>query len=258
VTKALLPSSINRSLRTRFIGRKILYFPSVASTMDTARRMARQKTANGTVIIAGEQTAGRGRLNRPWFSPAGNIALSIFLYPGIAALPYLIMIASLAVVRSIEAVAGIKTQIKWPNDVLIDGKKVCGILVENEVKANKVDFSIVGIGINLDLSFADYPEISSTAASLESKSVPDFSVKIIQSLLTEFESLYLQLPDGKSIYEEWRLKLVTLGKKVKMTSGNHVIEGLAEVVDETGALFIRQPDGSLIKVVAGDVTLSEK
>jgi BirA family biotin operon repressor/biotin-[acetyl-CoA-carboxylase] ligase len=129
VTRALSPSSIKRSLKTSLIGRELLYFTTLASTMDTARQVARQKTADGTVIIAGQQTAGRGRLKHSWLSPAGSIALSIVLYPDIAGLPYLIMIASLAVVRSIEAVAGMKTQIKWPNDVLIDGKKVCGILV---------------------------------------------------------------------------------------------------------------------------------
>ena len=119
--------------------------------------------------------------------------MSIILYPDIASLPYLIMIASLAVVHSIEAVTGLKTQIKWPNDILIDGKKVCGILIENEVKGNKVIYSIIGIGINIDLNVADYAEISNTATSLKSKSGKDLRVKLIRSLLTEFERLYLML-----------------------------------------------------------------
>jgi BirA family biotin operon repressor/biotin-[acetyl-CoA-carboxylase] ligase len=258
VTKALSPSSIKRSLKTGFIGQKILYFPSLASTMDTARRMARQKSTNGTVIIAGEQTAGRGRLQRPWLSPAGNIALSIILRPDTAGLPYLIMIASLAVVHAIEAVAGAKADIKWPNDVLLDGKKVCGILIENEVRSKKVVYSVVGIGINVDLAIIDYPEISVTAASLKSGPDPGFKAKIIRSLLSEFERLYLELPDGKSIYQAWRSRLVTLGKKVKATSANEIIEGIAESVDESGTLIIRQPDGNLVRVVAGDVTLKEK
>jgi BirA family biotin operon repressor/biotin-[acetyl-CoA-carboxylase] ligase len=258
VTKALSPSSIKRALRTKFIGRHILYYPTLASTMDTARQMARQKAAGGTVIIAGEQTAGRGRLKRSWLSPAGNIALSIILYPDIASLPYLIMITSMAVARSIAAIAGIKTQIKWPNDILIDGKKVCGILVENEVRGNKVDFSIVGIGINVDLNTADYPEISATASSLQSGPVPDLRKKVIRSLLDEFEGLYLKLPDGKSIYQSWRSRLVTLGQKVRATSGSKIIEGIAESVNEAGALSIRRPNGSLVRVVAGDVTLREE
>jgi BirA family biotin operon repressor/biotin-[acetyl-CoA-carboxylase] ligase len=225
--------------------------------MDTARQMARQGATDGTIIIAGEQTAGKGRMKRSWLSPRGNIALSIVLYPDIPSLPYLIMIASLAVVHAIETVTGVKAQIKWPNDVLIDGKKVCGILIENQVNGNKVAYSIVGIGINVDLNTADYPEISSTSISLDSKSVPDLRIKIIRSLLAEFERLYLKLPDGRLIYEAWYSQLFTLGKKVRATTGTKIIEGLADSVDETGALSIRKPDGTLVKVVAGDVTLRE-
>jgi BirA family biotin operon repressor/biotin-[acetyl-CoA-carboxylase] ligase len=226
--------------------------------MDRAREMARKGAVDGTVVIAGEQTAGRGRLRRTWLSPPGNIAMSIILYPDIASLPYLIMIASLAVVHSIEVVTGIKTQIKWPNDILIGGKKVCGILIENEVKANKVVYSTVGIGINVDLNTAAYSEISATSISFKSKSVSDLRIKIIQSLLSEFEKLYLKLPDSRSIYEDWRDRLVTLGQRVKVTSGYQIIEGITEAVDESGALLIRGEEGMLTKVVVGDVTLREK
>jgi BirA family biotin operon repressor/biotin-[acetyl-CoA-carboxylase] ligase len=251
-------ASIIRNLETGFIGQNIFYYPTLASTMDTARQMVRRRATAGTAIIAGEQTAGRGRLKRPWLSPAGNIALSIILYPDITSLPYLMMIASLAAVYSIEVITGIKTGIKWPNDILIDDKKVCGILIENEVKANKVLYSIVGIGINVDLNTNDYPEISATSISLKSENVPDLRLKIVCSLLSEFERLYLKLPDGKYIYQAWRFLLVTLGEKVRATSAGRILEGIAESVDETGALSIRQPDGSLVRVVAGDVTLSEK
>jgi BirA family biotin operon repressor/biotin-[acetyl-CoA-carboxylase] ligase len=258
VIKGLSPSSITRGLNTGFIGQKIIYYPTLTSTMDTARQSARQGAIAGTVIIAGEQTGGRGRLQRTWLSPEGNIAMSIILYPDIAYLPYLIMIASLAVVSAIETIAGLKAQIKWPNDILIDGKKVCGILIENEVKGNKVAYSVIGIGVNIDLNVADYPEISSTATSLKSKSHKDLRIEIIRSLLIEFERLYLVLPDGKPIYEAWRARLVTLGKKVSVISGNHALEGITESVDETGALVLRLTDGSLTRVVAGDVTLHER
>jgi BirA family transcriptional regulator, biotin operon repressor / biotin---[acetyl-CoA-carboxylase] ligase len=257
VIKALSPSSITRGLRTNFIGRKVICYPTLTSTMDAARQATRQGTIAGTVIIAGEQTAGKGRLQRTWLSPLGNIALSIILNPDIAALPYLLMIASLAVSHSIETVTGLQTRIKWPNDILIDGKKVSGILIENEVKGNKVAFSIVGIGINVDLKVAAYPEISSAAISLKSESGKDLRIKIIRSLLTEFEMLYFKLPESQTIYESWRDRLITLGNKVRATSGPHTIEGIAESVDETGALIIRQPDNRLVRVVAGDVTLNE-
>jgi BirA family biotin operon repressor/biotin-[acetyl-CoA-carboxylase] ligase len=253
-----LTPSITRGLKTSFIGRKVVYYPVLTSTMDAARQLALQGVEAGTVVIAGEQTAGKGRLKRGWISPAGNIALSIILNPDIPGLPYLIMIASLAVVHSIETVTHLKPQIKWPNDILIDGKKVAGILIENEVKGNRAICSIVGIGINIDLNVTAYPEISATAASLKSKTGWEFRIKIIRSLLREFEKLYLQLPDSRSIFQAWCSRLVTLGKKVRAISGNHVIEGFADSVDESGVLIIRETGGRLTRVVAGDVTLKEK
>lgn len=245
-------ASITRDLKTSLIGRKIIYLPSVPSTMDFARQEAQKGAADGTVVIAREQTEGRGRLKRKWLAPKGNIALSIVLYPSIASLPYLIMITSLAVVKSIENITRVKGQIKWPNDVLINGKKVSGILIENEVRGNKAAYSIVGIGINVGLSVGKYQEIADTAASLN-KDID--RIKLIRGLLTEFDNLYSQLTDGKAIYEAWRDKLVTLGKKVKATWGKQTIEGVAEDVDKDGALLIRGADGKLTKVVAGDVTL---
>jgi len=226
--------------------------------MDAGRREARQGAKEGTVIIAGEQTEGKGRLQRTWFSPSGNIALSIILYPDIASLPYLIMIASLAVAYSIEDVTGLKTQIKWPNDILIGGKKVGGILIENEVKRNKVAFTIIGIGINVDLRVSEFTDITTAATSLNRESEKVVRrTKIIRSLLTEFERLYLSLPAGEPIYKTWRERLATLGRRVKVKSGSVTLEGIAESVDGSGALMLRQADGSLTRVITGDVTLRE-
>ncbi len=255
IMEELSANKITEGLKTKRIGQKVIYYPSLPSTMETARETARQGAEEGTVIITDEQTAGRGRLKRRWLTPQGNIALSIILKPVNAALPYLIMIASLAAARSIESVSGRNTQIKWPNDVLIEGKKVCGILIENELKGNKVDFSITGIGINVALNPADHKEIAETAISLTLTQDNDLRLKLIKALLQEFDKLYLQLPDGKAIYNAWRGKLVTLGKSVKATWGKQVIEGTAEDVDESGALLIQDIHGDLVKVVAGDVTL---
>jgi BirA family biotin operon repressor/biotin-[acetyl-CoA-carboxylase] ligase len=254
--KELSASLITKGLKTTRIGQNVRYFASLPSTMDAARREIKQGSKEGTVIIAGEQTGGRGRLKRAWFSPRGNIALSIILYPDIASLPYLVMIASLAAAQSIESVTGVKTQLKWPNDILIDGKKVGGILIENEVKGDKVSSSIIGIGINVALNVADYTEIADTAASLKTGAAKeDLRLAIIRSLLSEFERMYLKLPEGKAIFEAWRDRLVMLGKKVRATSGSRGIEGIAEDVDVSGALVIRETDGTLTRVVAGDVTL---
>jgi BirA family biotin operon repressor/biotin-[acetyl-CoA-carboxylase] ligase len=163
------------------------------------------------------------------------------------------------VVHSIETATGLKTQIKWPNDILIGGKKVCGILIENEVKRNRVAHAIIGIGINVDLNVADFAEISNTATSLNKESDRVVSrTKIIRSLLTELERLYLALPAGEPIYEAWRDRLATLGKRVKVKSGDRTLEGTAEAVDESGALMLRHADGTLTRVIAGDVSLREE
>ncbi len=254
----LSPASITDSLETSFIGQRVLYYPRLTSTMDMARQQARQRVAEGTVIMAEEQVAGKGRIKRVWLSPGGNIALSIVLYPGVAHLPYLIMLASVAVARTIEAVTGLGTQIKWPNDVLINRKKVCGILVESDVRGNAVHYAIIGIGINVNLKPADFPDISSTATSLNGESRGDVSrVKLIRHLLVEIEERYLALPEGEPIYREWRDRLVTLGRRVQVKSGESTLEGVAESVDGDGSLRLRQSDGSLTRIVAGDVALQD-
>jgi BirA family transcriptional regulator, biotin operon repressor / biotin---[acetyl-CoA-carboxylase] ligase len=249
--------SIKKRLNTRLIGRNMLYFPRLSSTMDEARRQVQKKAPEGTVVIAGEQTRGRGRLKRQWFAPAGNIALSLVLYPEVTGMPYLIMIASLAAAQSIESVTGLQAQIKWPNDVLIDRKKVVGILVETEVKGNNIT-AIIGVGINVALQPEEIDEISLIATSLEEQLGEKVSrEEVIQKFLEEFEKLYIKLSDGQSIFNLWLRRLVTLGQNVAAHWGKEIIEGIAESVDETGALLIRRNDGTLTRIVAGDVTLKK-
>lgn len=252
-------ASIADNLGTSLIGQKVIYYHRLASTMDVARQEAQQGATEGTVIIAGEQTEGRGRVKRTWLSPEGNIALSVILHPDVSSLPYLIMISSLAVVHSIEVVTGLKAQVKWPNDILINGKKVCGILTESDVKRRGVGYAIIGIGLNVNLRVADFSEISAIATSLSDelgRSVP--TLDVVRHLLVEMERLYLTLPVWESIYEAWRDRLVTLGKRVYAESGNNRLEGMAESVDRSGALQLRHADGSLIRIVAGDVTLRDR
>ncbi len=189
---SLFPASITKDLEARFVGQRVLYYPSLTSTNDIAKQEAQQGAAEGTVIITDEQVGGRGRLKRAWLSPRGNIALSVILYPSLSYLPSLIMLASLAAVHSIEAATGLKSQIKWPNDVLINGRKVCGILIESDVQGNIVNYTIIGIGINVNLRLNDFPEIQSIATSLSDEMGGDVSrVSVIRCLLVEIEKLYL-------------------------------------------------------------------
>jgi BirA family biotin operon repressor/biotin-[acetyl-CoA-carboxylase] ligase len=246
-------------LGTRFVGKNLLYFPRVTSTMNVARQEARKGAPEGTVVIAGEQTGGRGRRNRSWLTPSGNIALSVVLYPEVSCLPYLVMIASLAVVHYIESVAGLRAGIKWPNDILIEGKKVCGILIENEIGRSEKVRAVIGIGINIDIGSAviEGSALPVTGLEMETGKAVD-KVALVNSLLTEIERLYLQLPDGGAIFQEWKNKLITLGKRVEVTYNTEKFEGTAKSVDENGALTLKLDDNSLMTVVAGDVTLRQK
>jgi BirA family biotin operon repressor/biotin-[acetyl-CoA-carboxylase] ligase len=168
------------------------------------------------------------------------------------------MLASLAVAYSIENVTGLKTQLKWPNDVLIKGRKVCGILIESGVRRRKVDYAIIGIGINVNLRPVDFPEISPIATSLSDelgREVP--CLDLLRHLLVEVEKLYLALLSGESVYQQWRDRLVTLGRRVQVSWGKTRYEGRAESVARDGSLLLRCSDGSLTKIVAGDVTLRD-
>jgi BirA family biotin operon repressor/biotin-[acetyl-CoA-carboxylase] ligase len=257
MTAGNLPSiAIQRVLKTVFIGRNIIYYPILTSTMDAAREAVANDVSEGTVIIAGEQTGGRGRMKRAWFSPPGNIAMSIILYPEKIYLPYLVMVASLAACESIEAVTGLETGIKWPNDVLIDGKKVCGILIENGTKGGAADYSIVGIGVNVALRPEEINGIAYPATGLEAASGKKIPVpEVVGRLLNGFEKWYRRLPDGDRAFTAWRERLVTPGQRVTVKSGDNTIQGVAESVDRDGALLVRQDNGKLTRVVAGDVTL---
>ena len=258
VMDVLSPELVTSGLKTRFIGQRVIYFPRYGSTMEAARQEAKQASAEGTVVIAEAQTAGKGRAKRAWLSPKGSISLSVVLYPDISRLPYLIMLASVAVAQSIEAVAGLETKLKWPNDVLVKGKKVCGILIENELKGDRVAWAVIGIGINVNIRMRDFPEIADTATSLYDELGKELSrVGIIRSLLVELERLYLSLGNGEDIYQEWRDRLITLGKRVQVISGEDVLQGVAEDVSKDGTLLLRHNDGQLSHIVAGDVTLRD-
>ena len=252
----LTEASIASGLDTTFVGRKIIYHSKIASTMDVARKMALEGAPEGNVVIADEQTAGKGRIGRLWSSPRGCIALSVILYPKPAYLSSLIMVASLAVMHAITDVTGLHSQIKWPNDVLINDKKVCGILAESGVQGSRGNYAIIGIGINVNLRATCLDEASLTATSLSDELGSQVSrLEIVRKLLLEIERLYISAREGEAVYQEWQQNLVTLGRPVNAKSGNNVYEGIAESVERDGSLMLRLRDGSLKRIVAGDVTL---
>jgi len=224
--------------------------------MDTARELVKQGAEEGTVIIAGTQTAGKGRIGRSWLSPEGSLAMSVILKPPLKNLPHLVMIAALAVVGAIKQVSGLDAAIKWPNDVLINGKKVCGILIETEVAEGKVNYADIGIGINVNFNAGDLPEIADIATSLSHESYKEISVvQLAAALMDELERLYLAARDGIPVHREWQQRMETLGKRVKVDTGRTIEHGVAETVTENGNLVLRRDDGNLVEIGAGDVTV---
>lgn len=251
---------VRAGLSTAYVGRNILYFPRTGSTNDAARALIGQHPPEGTLLIADEQTAGRGRLGRAWLSPANhNLLLSLIFYPPLAAsqAQRLTMICSLAVADAIRALTGLHPEIKWPNDLLLEHKKVCGILTELGLAEDKLAYAVVGIGLNVNLRAAQMPEeLRPIAASLaESRGAPVNREELLCAILREIERRYDQLKAGIVPRDEWAGRLVTLGKRVQVSDSEETLEGLAESVDQDGALWLRLDDGRRRRVLAGDVTL---
>jgi len=232
---------------------KIHYFSEIGSTMDAARELAKKGAGEGTIVIAEAQTHGRGRLGREWLSPKGGIYFTLILRPKISPVnaPRINLMASVAVAVTIRKLFGLDAGLKWPNDVLIEGKKVCGILAEMDAETDVLNFVNLGIGINANTSI---PRFEKTATSLKHAVGKDISRKeFLSALLVEIEHRQASLMEA-SLLEEWRKLSVTLGKDVRIVAPGEVIVGRAIDVDTTGALIIRQRNGSLKKVVAGDCT----
>ena len=208
------------------------------------------------MVLAGRQTAGRGRLGRFWISPRGGLYLTVVLRPSAEHLKSLVIIAALAVARAIEGLAGLQTSLKWPNDVLVAGRKIAGILSESELVGENVSHALVGIGVNVNADMAAYPETAPLATSVMTELGREVSREALAArLLNEFETLYLAAQAGKPMDEEWRARLGMLGKEVRVRFGEQVEEGLAEDVDSDGNLILRRADGSRATIAAGDVTL---
>ncbi|MBI2869204.1 MAG: biotin--[acetyl-CoA-carboxylase] ligase, partial [Chloroflexi bacterium] len=231
---------IERGLQTRIVGRRVVYYPSVGSTNEVGKEAVRRGAEEGTVIVTEEQTTGKGRLKRAWLTPKGNIALSVLLYPPSERLYHLIMLSSLAVAHTIDKMTGLKSEIKWPNDVLIGSKKVCGILIENDI-GNGFVHAVIGIGINVKLDPAASSDFLAAATSLNREAGREISrVDLVRTLLVELDRLYDTLISSPhELYEMWSHRLGTLGKKVRVTSGDEVTEGVAESVGEDGSLRLR-------------------
>jgi BirA family biotin operon repressor/biotin-[acetyl-CoA-carboxylase] ligase len=241
--------------------KEVVFYKSVDSTNERAAVLGKKLSA-GTVIIADEQARGRGRLGRTWISPPGvNIYMSAVLRPEIQPrdATLLTIAASLACVRALRMKSELDVLIKWPNDIVVSGKKLGGILTEVRSDPDAINLAIIGIGINVNMGETDFPEeirAIATSVMVETGLHWRRSDLIIQ-LLKEFEFWYKTLKrSGRlPLLKEWKRLSSTLGRDVEVVAGNESFSGLAEDVDEEGMLLVRLPSGVLKKVSTGDLTV---
>ncbi|HZA25475.1 MAG TPA: biotin--[acetyl-CoA-carboxylase] ligase [Dehalococcoidia bacterium] len=252
----LVAETLRQGLYTRLVSKRILFFQTLDSTMDEAARQAEAGVAEGTVVVAETQSLSRGRMGRTWVSQPGNLYVSVLFYPALEKLPHLSSLSAVAVVRAIRKTCRLAARLKWPNDVLVKGKKVAGVLVESAVDGESVRYAIVGIGINVTMECEKVDELSGYATSLEAAAQREMSrERLLRDLLQEIDGLYLKLAEGQTPLEEWKTLLDTLGQQVTVSFHGESHTGLAEDVDEVGNLLLRVDDGELITLTAGDVTL---
>ena len=291
------PQSIRAGLNTLILGRRIEVHEQVGSTNDLARQAGRRGEPEGLVIVAEEQTAGRGRLDRVWSAPPGCCVLcSVLLRPRFSPYNafYLTIATALAVFRAcagyfptregearenwetppnprtgdapVNPSAG-RTEIrdtppnpamiKWPNDVLVNGRKVAGVLSESELSGDDWEFAVVGFGINANLEPNQLQGLRATATSLSIElGQPVDRTALLCHVLAEMEDLYLTLQNGQFglVYSQWASRLGTIGKRVAVRDGAETVEGQALRVDFDGALILRLDDGTQRRVLAGDIT----
>lgn len=240
-------TALTAALRTFRFGRPLHAFPRVASTNDVARQLAEDGAGEGTAVLALEQSGGRGRLGRSWASPPGGLYLSVVLRPSlpVARWPVLSLAIAVGAAAGIEAAAGAQVKLKWPNDLLVDGRKVGGILLESGP-----GFAVAGIGINAGAPGAVPPlALPTGAASIDAARAP-LARAVLEHLEHVVDALYA---DPSGTIREWKARSITLGRHVRVT-GAEVMEGVAEDIDGDGALVVRTPAG-VRRVVAGDVSL---
>ncbi|MCP3872070.1 MAG: biotin--[acetyl-CoA-carboxylase] ligase [Desulfobacteraceae bacterium] len=230
---------------------KIFHFQELDSTMDKAKSLAKENAPHLSVVIAENQTSGRGRLNRKWFSSKGGLWFTLILKPDTPpVLSYIYnFAASLSLSRSLNRLFNIDVRVKWPNDLLLNKKKLVGLLSEMETRGDMVEFINIGIGINVNNNPQEY---ESKAISLKDVLQERVSRRLIlETFLGDFKNL-IQNPDCSKIIGQWKQMTSTIGSQVRIETLGDIFEGLAIDVDETGALFIKDETGKTKKIIYGD------
>ena len=264
-TEKLLPWEITRDLKTQLIGKRVYYFEEIDSTQNFAQNIAADKKENGTIIIAEKQTSGRGRLDRKWTSPKGGIWFSLIIHPkfDVSSSTLIPILSAVALSKSIKSVLDIETEVKWPNDITMNGKKVAGVLVDASFQTNSIDYLILGIGINFDIDAKKLEKRLTKTPNFygidslrekENKTPPKI---LLKEFLLQFEKNLFQLDKGEKskIIKEWTKRAAGIGKKITINTSNGKISGISQGIDNDGALKIKNRNETK-KIYVGDVVLS--
>lgn len=258
----LLPNEVLSKLTTKWLGRNILYQTSVDSTNSIAKQAAFDGCAHGTIVVAEEQVGGKGRLARGWFSPLGRgIWFSMVLRPPFLPqeAPKFTLLMAVALAQAFKKYPGVEIGIKWPNDVLLNERKLVGILTEMNAEMEAINYIVIGTGINVNVPKEIAPkEIQDKLVSLADFSdKPIDRVKLLTVILKEVEDLYDKvLQEGFSfVLQKWREVSITLHSRVKVIAPDETFIGMAKDIDENGALLVEKDDGTIQRVLAGDVSI---
>ena len=253
---------LSRLAGTEVIGRDIQVFQETTSTNDVIEKLARDGVKEGVVVFAESQTKGRGRLGRKWMSPAkGGLWFSLLLRPELRPqeATQLTVASATALRRAIESHTGLKAEIKWPNDILVRGRKVAGILTELSAELDRIKHVILGIGVNVNLNPGDFPsELRRLATSLKAElGKPVSRPELALAILRELDVDYARIASGQfaAVADEFEQHCTTIAQDVVIRTGERQVRGRAESLGEDGALLLRTDHGRLERVIGGDVTL---
>lgn len=256
----MIPDEIESGLDTNVFGRKIYSYKKTDSTNDIAYDLAEKGALEGAVVLAEEQAKGKGRLGRKWLSPPGGIYMSCIIKPDI--LPNEVqeftLVSAYSVAKAIKELTGLHSRIKWPNDLLIRGKKICGILTEMKAETDKIDFIVIGIGINVNTPLQALPHNTATSLKAELK-INVSRVDLVRLILGNLDREYHNFKKHgfQSVRDEIKGLSETLNKYVRVTSHDTVYEGEAVDIDEQGALILRLDSGIRQRILSGDVTVAQ-
>jgi BirA family biotin operon repressor/biotin-[acetyl-CoA-carboxylase] ligase len=238
---------------------EIVYQLRLGSTNDLAKERASEGAPEGLLVIADEQLAGRGRRGRNWWAPAGSALLTSLLFRPLlspAQAQQLTMLCALAAADAVTETTALTVDLKWPNDLIVNGRKLAGLLTESAVKVDRLDFAVVGLGMNVNADFANAPSfiVPATSLRLELGRAVD-RLELLVAYLNDVARRYARLKGGESPRGEWASRLITLGQPVTAHLGEETLSGLAQGVDADGALLLRTADGTVYRLLAADVSL---